>query len=457
MDYIIKYHSLNGARFLFQNGFVKFQAAQNRLNFSEQLWLAGDEQQHFELIKMIFELDDEEMFANAFDIISSFNIYDRQNFIPYKDDFIKLCLDSKNIFKHLIKWYKIDLKLINPNLVNIIYSTTEMYTSHPLLNYMIKYAISNNEIYHDKLVEMLNNASNNNYHVVNHIKNEIGLLSLNQLKVNENGCVVDDYCNLGIIATYDLPIDPDLDVDIKKRLNELKACANQITFSDSYNWDGTLKTQWLRKDDAILRKSSNNVVEYEMLKKMKELGYNGVPKLISSENSIDKFEYIEGYNSDKFNIYSKDFLLVVADYFKEFHSICKKELNGKIYCHNSLSIKDLIFNDDKTKLKAIINWKNCSVGEITDDLIYVIVNWIDLDNRFFYEQDDKKLDIIKTFIQEYGSEVNVKKDLGQKIMSYLNAALNKLDKNDKNFKAKFYKCKESLIFVELYFDQLNNM
>lgn len=165
------------------------------------------------------------------------------------------------------------------------------------LNYMIKYAIANAYEYHDKLIEMLKNANNNNYHVVNHIKNEIGLHSLNQLKVMENGYVVDGMCRLAIIATYDLPIDPDLDEDIKRRIKDLMTYANQITFNDSYNWDVTLKVQWLRQGDMILRKSSNNPVEYEMLDKMRKSGFDGVPKLVSSENSVDKFEYIDGCNA----------------------------------------------------------------------------------------------------------------------------------------------------------------
>lgn len=457
VNYIIKYHSLNGIRFMFQNGLVKFQAWQNRFNFSEGLWLDGGSEQQFELIKMIFEIDDAEMFANTFDFEAAFNVYDTSNYVLFSDAFIKLCLDSKNIFSYLIKWHKADLNLMNPHLGGCEYSTNEMYTCHPFLNYMIKYAIANANEYHDKLVEMLKNANNNNYHVVNHIKNEIGLHSLNQLKVMENGYVVDGMCRLAIIATYDSPVDPDLDEDIKRRINDLMTYSNQITFNDSYNFDGTLKVQWLRQGDVILRKSSNNSIEYEMLERMKENGFDGVPRLISSEKSVDKFEYIEGNNAKYFTNLPDGWLSMIASYLKKFHSICKKELNGKVYCHNSLSTRNIIFDSDNSEIKAIVDWKDCSVGEEIDDLIYIIVNWIGLDDKEYLSPREKKLELIKYFIDEYEANDTIKKNLGNKIMNYLDTAISKLDKTDRLYVDKFYKYKESLIFVELYLDELNNL
>lgn len=457
VNYIIKYHSLNGIRFMFQNGLVKFQAWQNRFNFSEGLWLDGGAEQQFELIKMIFEIDDAEMFANTFDFEAAFNVYDTSNYVLFSDAFIKLCLDSKNIFSYLIKWHKADLNLMNPHLGGCEYSTNEMYTCHSFLNYMIKYAIANANEYHDKLIEMLKNANNNNYHVVNHIKNEIGLHSLNQLKVMENGYVVDGMCRLAIIATYDSPVDPDLDEDIKRRINDLMTYSNQITFNDSYNFDGTLKVQWLRQGDVILRKSSNNSIEYEMLEKMEKNGFDGVPRLLSSENSVDKFEYIEGSNAKYLTNLPNGWLSMIANFLKEFHSACKKELNGKVYCHNSLSTKDIIFNSDNSEIKAIVDWKNCSVGEEIDDLIYIIVNWIGLDDKAYLSPREKKLELIKYFIDEYEANDNIKKNFGNKIIEFLNTAISKLDKTERLYVDKFYKYKESLIFVELYLDELNNL
>lgn len=457
VNYIIKYHSLNGIIFMFQNGLVKFQAWQNRFNFSEGLWFDGGSEQQFELIKMIFEIDDAEMFANTFDFEAAFNVYDTSNYVLFSDAFIKLCLDSKNIFNYLIKWHKVDLKLMNPHLGNHDYSTNEMYTCHAFLNYMIKYAIANAYEYHDKLIEMLKNANNNNYHVVNHIKNEIGLHSLNQLKVMENGYVVDGMCRLAIIATYDLPIDPDLDEDIKRRIKDLMTYANQITFNDSYNWDGTLKVQWLRQGDMILRKSSNNPVEYEMLDKMRKSGFDGVPKLVSSENLVDKFEYIDGCNAKSIINLPNGWLSMIATYLKEFHSICKNELHGKVYCHNSLSTKNIIFDSENSEIKAIVDWKDCSIGEETDDLICVIVNWIGLDDKNYLSPREKKLELIEYFINEYGADDSIKNNFGNKIIDFLNSTIAKLDKTERLYVDKFYKYKESLIFVELYLDDLNNL
>ena len=70
---------------------------------------------------------------------------------------------------------------------------------------------------------------------------------------------------------------------------------------------------------------------------------------------------------------------------------------------------------------------------------------------------EKKIELIKYFIDEYGADDTIKKNLGNNIMNYLNNNISKLDKSDRLYVDKFYKYKESLIFVELYLDELNTL
>ena len=69
--------------------------------------------------------------------------YDEYNdkSIVFSDEFIKKCLDSTNIYSRLINYEKIDLKLFNGTLSNTSYKTRDMFTCHPLLNYMIIFLV----------------------------------------------------------------------------------------------------------------------------------------------------------------------------------------------------------------------------------------------------------------------------------------------------------------------------
>ena len=456
LDYIIKYHSLKGVRFMFQTGIIEFQGHMNRFNFKENLYLDGTNEKHFDIIKMIFEMDDEELFKNAFDLENLFCIYNQPDCMLFSDEFIKLCLESNNIFHYLIKKHIVSLEKINPNVRPLNYTVDELYICHPLLNYMIRFALARVNVYRDKLEDILKCATSLNYSVVNHIKNEMDLHSINSLKVNNDGEVLDGHCRLGFLVTYSKPVDPDLDDDIKRRLNELKLYVNELTFADSYSWDGTLKSQWIRQDEYILRKASDNDVEYEMLDKMKKAGYDGVPVLVSHKDAVDKFEFIEGKNQSGFTL-SENWVSPVARYFKEFHKVCNDILGtNKVYTHGSLKVKDLVFDEDD-EIKAIVDWSKCSIGRPEDDLIYIIVNWISLSNLYYSTERENRLEVVKYFMNEYGASKEIKENFGNKIADYVNACISKLEKSDKHYKDLFYKCKETLIFVELYLDELNNM
>ena len=452
IDYIVKYHSLNGVRFLFENELCMFETFQNRFRFTGDFYFDASEEIHKQFINMIFEIDDSIIFDNAFKME---NLYDEYNdkSIVFSDEFIKKCLDSTNIYSRLINYEKIDLQLFNGNLSNTSYKTRDMFTCHPLLNYMIKYAVIHENEYASKLDDLLNHASNNNYHIVNHIKNEIGLHTLQSLKVSKEGMVIDYLCKLGIIATFDYPISPDLSDNTKRRLNELKAFSNEITFHDSYNRDGSLKTHWLREGDYILRKASNNPVEYEMLEQMHLIGFDGVPTLIETKNSVDKFEYIEG-EVKSFSNLPENWESSVARYFQRFHKICMNKLNGKVYCHDSLKTKDVVF-DSNGEIKALVDWSKCYIGNIEDDLIDIVLNWININRIFFKNERENTLDQIKYFLMEYVGDSKVKIQFGDKLKDYLESAIRILKKSDPRYDDRFCSYKNSLTFTELYIEELN--
>lgn len=80
-----------------------------------------------------------------------------------------------------------------------------------------------------------------------------------------------------------------------------------------------------------------------------------------------------------------------------------------------------------------------------------------MDDKNYLSPREKKLELIEYFINEYGADDSIKNNFGNKIIDFLNSTIAKLDKTERLYVDKFYKYKESLIFVELYLDDLNNL
>ncbi len=368
-----------------------------------------------QILNMILDLDDEEVFQKAIDFTKFINYSRQEDMIICKEEFIKKCLETKHIIKYLCQMFTIDYSLLNGN-IQCNYKSSKMFIVHPLINEIIKYTFKNIKDYQEKIILILNGIVGVNYKIIKHIKEDLGLKQLSALKIEADGAVMDNYIRLGIIGYYEGPINPNWNPEIKARLSELISQSNDIRFNPRINWDGTLKEQWSHQDDIILRKSSNNNLEYEMLEYMKNKGFNKVPELISSKEGVDTFKYIIGSNTNRIMNLPNGWLKNLAIYFKEFHELCKEKLNGKVYCHNNLAMENIVFNENEG-VAGIVDWKHCTIGEPYYDLIYIICNWFIFDDFYFDNRNKDKsiLNDIKYFLEEYDASNEVKQNFGSKI------------------------------------------
>ncbi|WP_300367456.1 phosphotransferase, partial [Brachyspira sp.] len=131
------------------------------------------------------------------------------------------------------------------------------------------------------------------------------------------------------------------------------------------------------KGNKIYKIRSKNEKEYEFLKLMQNNNYNKVPRYYGYEDGYDIYEYIEGTTEQYIYMMPLEKIYQVLDALKEINEISKKHLNGKVYVHNDLSSPNVVF-DNKGKLKAIIDWEHCKIGEEHEDLIYIIWTWANI-------------------------------------------------------------------------------
>lgn len=107
---------------------------------------------------------------------------------------------------------------------------------------------------------------------------------LKNIRVDDIGYLSDGRTKIGNLLVYSEPIDPTLPDRIKILLNELTAQKEELELLPEIDYDGGVHKVFKIKDNYVLKKSSNNPVEYEMLRYMKSKGFSKVPEFYKGEN-----------------------------------------------------------------------------------------------------------------------------------------------------------------------------
>ena len=107
------------------------------------------------------------------------------------------------------------------------------------------------------------------------------------------------------------------------------------------------------------------------------------------------------------------------------------------------------------EIKALVDWSKCYIGNIEDDLIDIVLNWININRIFFKNERENTLNQITTFLMEYVGDSKVKIQFGDKLKDYLESAIRNLKKSDPRYDDRFCSYKNSLTFTELYIEELN--
>ncbi|MFQ7077660.1 MAG: hypothetical protein ACLRSW_06820 [Christensenellaceae bacterium] len=74
----------------------------------------------------------------------------------------------------------------------------------------------------------------------------------------------------------------------------MTAQKEELELLPEIDYDGGVHKVFKIKDNYVLKKSSNNPVEYEMLRYMKSKGFSKVPEFYETKDGVDKLSYIQG-------------------------------------------------------------------------------------------------------------------------------------------------------------------
>ena len=451
-DYIVKHDSIEGVRYLVNKHKMEFSLYNCIMLLDNDIsHIFIDEKIPLEIAKLICKFDDSDLFFSIFNVYSIYDYIDETRNLYKNKEFLKAILSTENIFKELLEHEKIEYKCFNQHLLNN--GDKEGYFVSPVINYVLNYAISESNVYEDKILKILNKGiSYNNVSIHEAEKHFPQYIDI--LKVDNNGFLKFNDTKCGCIINCESLL-VDVSEEIRNKVDELNNTNKNLMDSLKKNWDGSSIVNYLNKGEYTYKKHSNNKLEYDMYNLMNKEKFSYIPKFISDEKNMDKFERIEG-EIDKARFSQSAFkILELANFLKEFHCICKKNLNGKVYVHNYLNSHNLMY-DDKDSLICVIGWENCSVGEDYEDLVRLIWNGCNIEN-FHISDREFILSMIKNILKEYDASPEIRKNLSVYLEKIMKEDLNKLEKDSSNYEYNFVKIRNSMLFVELYADKLNSL
>lgn len=449
LDYIIAYNSINGLRFLRDNYNLHFTSFNNMFNVGKSILSCSDyENSPYLVARLICEADDEKLFN---DIFNPFQLncyyYDEDRSVFAQAKFLESLLRTEKIFSFLLTKQLASLQEVNRRTSLSMEQERQGLFANPLVNYILEECVKLGNI--EKLKRLLSFAITFNEEQQRFLFETWGD-KVKGVKVNEEGYVLDGFIKLGNIIKYSKPVDPTLPIEIKNLLVKLQQ--QQVDFLDLRNLFSNNKSYI--KGNIVIKTSSNNQVEYEMLKHLENKEFEKVPRYLGSEEGVDRFSYIQGGVPKYRNHVSGETIADIIDFLRELHCLSQKILEeGKVYVHSNLSAEHLVLDKDN-RLMGIIDWEHCHIGTIYEDLIDVILEWTDIES--FCRNNEKVLAQIVNFVTYYNS-AKMPNNLGNLMKAQIQEKIAKLDKNASNYEYMYEAMRHAESFVDLYMVKLNNM
>jgi aminoglycoside phosphotransferase (APT) family kinase protein len=237
-------------------------------------------------------------------------------------------------------------------------------------------------------------------------------------------------------------------------LKKLQQQIEEIKYTPKVLENGSLVLKARIVDSKVLKKSSHNKIEYEMMQFMQERNFVMVPRYLGTEDDVDIFSYIDGKVSEYPRTIDNNALVDAVKFLKKFHEIAQEKLGmGKTYIHGDLNTKHLVFKDGK--LAGIIDWESCSIGNIEDELIDLIFEWTDISS--YIRRNERVFETIKNILETYEADDKILADFSDKMKNRINKRIYNLSKDIPNYEYMYETLHHALTFVELYKDRLDSM
>lgn len=456
LDYIIKYRSANGIRFLCEKHNFFFNPMNNMfyVDSSMPIICGNYDSAPMEIAKLLAEKEETDLFIEIFDPFYETSRYvDTDRYLYNKKEFVRTVLTSGKVLQKMLSSKEIPIKDANRGLVSYGYDFDDVSFINPLLMLLLQEAVNQgNYTYIKQIVDF---GRDFNKKQLQFIHERLSEKQLKNIRVDDIGYLSDGRTKIGNLLVYCEPIDPTLPDRIKILLNDLTAQKEELELLPEIDYDGGVHKSFKIVDNKyVLKKSSNNPVEYEMLRYMGSKGFSKVPEFYETKDGVDRFGYIQGETFKYKQGRTNEKLNSLIRFLKEFHSICEQKLGkGNAYLHGKYDNEDIVY--DGENVKAVINWDNCYIGNPYEDLVEIIFEWTDISS--YIRRNDRVLRSIREILKIYRGDEACESGFAQIMKDCMEKKLERIDKSANNYSGWYETIKHAETFVDLYESELNNL
>lgn len=455
LDYIIKYRSVNGIRFLCEKHNFFFNPMNNMFNADSSMpIICGNyDSAPMEIAKLLAEKEETDLFIEIFDPFYETSRYvDTDRYLYNKKEFVRTVLTSGKVLQKMLSSKEIPIKDANRGLVSYGYDFDDVSFINPLLMLLLQEAVNQgNYTYIKQIVDFGRDFNKKQLQFIQERRSE---KQFKNIRVDDSGCLSDGAIKIGNLLVYGEPIDPTLPDKVKILLNDLTAQKEELELLPEIDYDGGVHKVFKIKDNCVLKKSSNNPVEYEMLRYMKSKGFSKVPEFYETKDGVDTLSYIQGETFKYKQGRTDEKLDSLIRFLKEFHSICEQKLGkGNAYLHGKYDNEDIVY--DGENVKAVINWDNCYIGNPYEDLVEIIFEWTDISS--YIRRNDRVLRSIREILKIYRGDEACESGFAQIMKGCMEKKLERIDKSANNYSGWYETIKHAETFVDLYENELNNL
>ena len=445
-DYVYEYKSINSLRYLVDskelnlenNNLLRSHTGKPILSKFDQVELP------YRVIEIICLHDDVELFNKLFNSYKlRFNNTQPEESIFNNERFAKWILKTNKILNSLFDTFEINLNEYN-GLRTAALDKNGIFIN-VLANTVLNAAMKEPSRYQRQVEALLNKGI-----YANKVVSEYLSKYEEPFTINDKGYVMSDNVAYGTVLNYTGKVLPETTMSIRRLLLTLNKPLNELEDKNIKN-----RNRYYHEvnGDKEYLTSTDNEIEYEMLKYMNEKKFSPIPILYSHDKDlhIDVMSYVKPKELPFFGAATKNQIIEIAKFLKEFHELSNKKLgNDKVYIHNNLSLENCSFNDEDL-LVGVIDWSNCSIGNKLEDVLYILVNWTGMTNTNRIKED--VLEKIRLFLINYPLDKSI--NLGEELVNYLNRKLKELNSESDNYEEEYEKNRFALIFAELNKNKLN--
>lgn len=454
LDYIVSYRSVNGIRFLREKHDFVFEPWNGMFRSdSSMMTICGNYQTiPMEIVKLLCEKQEAELFTEIFDPFYEIGNYvDENRYFYRKEEFLKAALSSDKILSAMLSSETINVKNANRGLTSHGYDFEEISFINPILHFLLSEAVNQkNFSYVARIVDFGSDFNQKQFDFIEKYRSKD---QLRRLKADDNGYLLDGMTKVGNLLVYSEPIGPSLPNEIKVLLNKLVRQKENLETLPEIDYDGGVHKVFKVVDNRyVLKNSTHNDIEYEMLRYMEQIEFYKVPKYYETKEGVDKFEFIPGEVFKYKQGRSIDKLRSIVEFLRDFHRICEQKLGkGKAYLHGKYYNEDIVY--DGETVKAVINWDYCYIGNPYEDLVEIIFEWTDISS--YIRKNEQVVKAIREILNVYREDREDEIKFATVMKDCLDKKLKGIDKTAKNYSWWYETIKHTETFVDLYADELN--